>query len=67
MTKRLADIDDDLERRVRGLLGAATLKDTVNGAIAEVILRRRERVTLALAYFGDLSLQGVLKDRKEAW
>lgn len=67
MTERLVDIDDDLERRVRALLGTATLKDTVNGALAEVILQRRERVAVALDYFADLGRQGVLEEREQAW
>lgn len=67
MTKRLIDIDDDLERQVRALLGAATLKDTVNGALAEVILQRRARVAVALDYFASLGRQGVLEDREQTW
>lgn len=67
VTKRLIDIDDGLERQVRALLGTGTLKDTVNGALAEVILLRRERVAIALDYFAGLSREGVLEDRERAW
>lgn len=55
-----------LDILARALLGTGTLKDTVNGALAEVILQRRERVTVALDYFAELSRQGVLQDREEA-
>ena len=44
MTKRLVDVDDDLLERARELLGAATMKETVNAALGEVVaaeLRRR--------------------------
>ncbi len=44
VTKRLVDIDDDLLARVREILGTPTMKDTVNGALEEVVkleLRRR--------------------------
>lgn len=44
MTKRLVDIDDDLLDAARTALGAKTMKETVNSALAEVVaaeLRRR--------------------------
>ena len=44
VTKRLVDIDDDLLERAQTLLGAATMKETVNRALQEVVdadLRRR--------------------------
>ncbi len=44
VTKRLVDIDDDLLERAQALLGAATMKETVNRALQEVVdadLRRR--------------------------
>lgn len=44
VTKRLVDIDDDLLARAREILGTSTMKDTVNGALDEVVkldLRRR--------------------------
>jgi Arc/MetJ family transcription regulator len=44
MGKRLVDIDDRLLEQARKILGAATMKDTVNRSLAEVVkadLRRR--------------------------
>ena len=44
MTKRLVDIDDDLLDAARHVTGAATMKETVNRALQEVVetdLRRR--------------------------
>ena len=44
MTKRLVDIDDGLLDRARELIGAATIKETVNTSLRELIdaeLRRR--------------------------
>ncbi|GMR02871.1 MAG: hypothetical protein BMS9Abin20_1222 [Acidimicrobiia bacterium] len=44
MTKRLVDIDDELIAEARRLTGAATMKETVNTALQELIdteLRRR--------------------------
>lgn len=44
VTKRLVDIDDDLLERAQTLLGAVTMKETVNRALHEVVdadLRRR--------------------------
>ena len=37
MTKRLVDIDDDLLEEVRSLIGAATMKEAVNGALQHVV------------------------------
>lgn len=50
VTKRLVDIDDDLLARAREILGTPTMKDTVNGALEEVVkleLRRRHADRLA--------------------
>ena len=45
MTKRLVDIDDSLLREAQQLLGAETMKETVNRALGEVIdLDRRRRL-----------------------
>ena len=44
MVKRLVDIDGDALDRAQRILGAGTMKDTVNGALQEVIdLDRRRR------------------------
>lgn len=45
MTKRLVDIDDDLLAKAREILGADTIKDTVNGALRE-LTRRQLRLRL---------------------
>jgi predicted nucleic acid-binding protein/Arc/MetJ family transcription regulator len=37
MTKTLIDIDDELLSQSRGVLGTATKKDTVNGALREIV------------------------------
>lgn len=37
MTKKLIDIDEDVLDRARQILGATTMKDTVNEALAEVV------------------------------
>jgi Arc/MetJ family transcription regulator len=50
MSKRLIDIDDRLLKQARKILGAATMKDTVNRSLAEVVkadLRRRHAARLA--------------------
>jgi len=50
MTKRLVDVDDELLDQARELLGAATMKETVNRALQSVIdadLRRRHADRLA--------------------
>ena len=67
MTKRLVDVDDDLVDAASRLLGTATLKDTVNGALADAVRNRRERVRLAIDVLSDLAEKGALGDRSEAW
>jgi Arc/MetJ family transcription regulator len=42
VTKKLIDVDEDLLARARTLLGAATMKETVNASLAEVV-RMSER------------------------
>jgi Arc/MetJ family transcription regulator len=49
MGKRLVDIDDSLLEQARKILGAATMKDTVNRSLAEVVradLRRQHAARL---------------------
>lgn len=49
MGKRLVDIDDRLLEEAQQILGAATMKDTVNRSLAEVVradLRRRHAARL---------------------
>ncbi|NNL98925.1 MAG: type II toxin-antitoxin system VapB family antitoxin [Acidimicrobiia bacterium] len=46
MTKRLVDIADDKLDRAREILGAESIKGTVNGALDEVIALDRRRQLL---------------------
>ncbi|HEU5267799.1 MAG TPA: type II toxin-antitoxin system VapB family antitoxin [Jatrophihabitans sp.] len=68
MTKRLVDIDDDKLDEVRTILGTATTKATVNGALDEVLaLAARRRALLdedAVAGGSDL---GSDERRRAAW
>ena len=43
MSKRLVDIDDELLDEAAGVLGAATMKETVNRSLEEVVLAARRR------------------------
>ena len=43
MSKRLVDIDDDLLQEASAVLGAATMKETVNHALELVMLAARRR------------------------
>ncbi len=43
MTKKLVDIDEDVLAQATEILGAATMKDTVNRALAEVVLLAERR------------------------
>ena len=50
MAKRLVDIDDELLEKATSVLGASTMKETVNRALEEVVradLRRRHADRLA--------------------
>lgn len=47
MTKKLVDIDEDLLARARNLLGAETMKQTVNDALLEVVLLAERRTHAA--------------------
>lgn len=67
MTKRLVDIDDDLLAEARVLTGAATMKETVNAALQQVIdseLRRRHLWRLESGEGTDLADEEVMRD---AW
>lgn len=58
MTKRLIDIDDSALERARELIGAATMKETVNTSLRELIkaeLRRRHLHRLVTGEGIDLS------------
>jgi len=43
MTKKLIDIDEDTLARATQILGADTMKDTVNRALLEVVLLAERR------------------------
>ena len=43
MSKRLVDIDDDLLKQASSVLGATTMKDTINQALAAVVQAARRR------------------------
>lgn len=43
MTKRLVEIDDDLLEEATALLGASTMKETVNRSLEAVVLSARRR------------------------
>ena len=67
MTKKLVDIDEDNLARAGEVLGAATMKDTVNQALEEVIRlaeRRAHAERLAQMDGLDLDDDAVMAD---AW
>jgi Arc/MetJ family transcription regulator len=68
MTKRLIDVDDEKLAEVRALLGTATSKATVNGALDEVIALAKRRTALvdvsAVAGSDDLADE---ERRRAAW
>lgn len=67
MTKRLVDIDDELLAQARQLIGAPTIKETVNTSLREIIraeLRRRHLKRLMSGEGIDLADKQVLSD---AW
>lgn len=67
MTKKLIDIDEERLVRAGEVLGAATMKETVNQALAEVIAlaQRRAHVRRLAAMDGlDLDDDAVMSD---AW
>lgn len=43
MSKRLVDIDDELLEAASSILGASTMKDTVNRSLEAVVLADRRR------------------------
>jgi Arc/MetJ family transcription regulator len=43
VSKRLVDIDDDLLDEATALLGASTMKETVNRSLEAVVLAERRR------------------------
>ena len=43
MSKRLVDIDDDLLAAATAILGASTMKETVNRSLESIVLASRRR------------------------
>jgi Arc/MetJ family transcription regulator len=56
VSKTLIDVDDELLAKARQILGAGTKKDTVNGALREVVRR------WAAEEFGHLARTGVFDE-----
>jgi Arc/MetJ family transcription regulator len=57
MSKRLVDIDDELLAEASAVLGAATMKETVNRSLESVVLAaRRRRHSQRLETMGRLDL-----------
>jgi len=63
MTKRLVDIDDELLDQARQLLGAVTIKETVNTSLRELVeaeLRRRHLRRLVTGEGTDLGDEEIM-------
>ena len=57
MSKRLVDIDDDLLEQATAILGASTMKETVNRSLEAVVLTaRRHRHAERLANMRGIDL-----------
>jgi len=54
MAKTLADIDESLLARSQEILGTTTKKDTINGALRELVRRAAAEDFLTLARAGGL-------------
>lgn len=54
MAKTLADVDEALLARSQEILGTKTKKDTINGALRELVRRAAAEDFLALARAGGL-------------
>jgi Arc/MetJ family transcription regulator len=68
MTKKLIDVDEDKLNEVRSLLGVATAKATVNGALDEVIaLAARRRALLDYATVAGSADLADDEKRRAAW
>lgn len=67
MTKRLIDVDDHKLDVVRQLVGARTLKATVDAAFDEVIALDQRRQALLAARGVDVELLADPDARRAAW
>lgn len=68
MTKTLIDIDEDLLKAARGVLGTSTKEDTVNTALREVVAARaRSEAALRLIEWGQRNEPWDDSVRDRAW
>ena len=67
MTKRLVEIDDADLKKAQELLGAATIRETVERALKEVIAAEARRQYIELLRDGHLSLMADKEERRRAW
>lgn len=67
MTKRLVEIDDVDLKEAQRLLGAATIRETVERALKEVIAAEARRQYIELLRDGHLSLMADKEERRRAW
>ncbi|MDQ2729959.1 MAG: type II toxin-antitoxin system VapB family antitoxin [Actinomycetota bacterium] len=67
MTKRLIEVDDDKLQAVRALLGARTLRATVDGALDEVLALASRRQALLGERGVEVSSLLDPDERRAAW
>lgn len=67
MARTVIDIDEDLLRRAAELLGASTKRDTVNGALRELVSRRARLAELDRLAKGELPDLGDPAVMAQAW
>jgi len=67
MTKRLVEINDSDLKRAQELLGAATIKETVERALKEVIAAEAGRRHIELLNTGYLEPMADKEFRRNAW
>ena len=67
MTKRLVEINDADLKEAQRLLGAATIRETVERALKEVIAADARRRYLELLHDGHLELMKDKDERRKAW
>lgn len=67
MARTVIDIDEDLLRRAAELLGVSTKRDTVNGALRELVSRRARLAELERLASGELPDLGDPDVMAQAW
>jgi hypothetical protein len=67
VTKRLVEINDADLKEAQELLGAATIRETVERALKEVIAAEARRQYIELLRDGHLSLMADKEERRRAW